>query len=76
MKLTNKAIDAINNRPVILSLALALGFTELWVNKLIEANKENGPLTTAKSIQVIREETGLAQKDILKEDTVKEPQSN
>lgn len=72
MKLTQTAIDKINTRPVILELALALGFTELWINRLITANKENGPLTTAKALQVIGKETGLVNDEILEEDTVNE----
>lgn len=67
MKLTSKAREAINTRQTMLALALALGFTELWINKLISANKDNGPLTTAKSLQVIRQETGLADSEILEE---------
>ncbi len=70
MKLTQNAIDKISTRNVMLSLALALGFTELWIGKLIAANKENGPLTTAKSLQVIRKETGLGDSEILEEDII------
>lgn len=70
MKLTQSAIDKINTRSVILDIALALDFTELWVNKLISANKDNGPLTTAKALQVIREKTGLPDSEILEEDTI------
>jgi hypothetical protein len=69
MKLTPKAIATLDNRRLILALALALGFSELWVRKLIAANKDNGPLTTVKSLQAIREETGLSDQEIL-EDTV------
>lgn len=67
MKLTNKAKEAITNRASVLKLALALDFSELWIDKLIEANKNNGPLTTAKALQIIQEETGLTQDDILEE---------
>lgn len=69
MKLTEKAIAAISNRSVILSLALGLDFTELWINKLISANKDNGPLTTVKAIQIIKEETGLVDDEILEAET-------
>lgn len=72
MKLTAKAIAAISNRPVILALALALGFTEVWIVKLIEANKENGPLTTAKALQVIKAESGLSDSEILESEPVEE----
>lgn len=76
MKLSSKAIEAINNRPVIMSLALTLGFSELWVNKLIEANKPNGPLTTVAALEVIRKETELSDKEILEREPEEEPQSN
>lgn len=72
MKLTAKAIASISNRPVILALALALGFTEVWIVKLIEANKENGPLTTAKALQVIKAESGLSDSEILESEPVEE----
>jgi hypothetical protein len=68
MILTRKAIEKINVTRIRLSLALALGFTEQWIIKLLDANKENGPLTTAKALQVIREETGLTDSEILEEE--------
>ena len=70
MKLTQKAIDAIGIRSVKLALALGLGFTELWIGKLIEANKENGPLTTEKSLQIMEKEIGLDRSEILEEEEV------
>lgn len=73
MKLTDKALGAINNRSVILSLALGLNFTELWINKLIEANKDNGPLTTVRAISIIKKETGLKQDEILEQEAINEP---
>lgn len=69
MKLTAKAISLLT-QVIRLKLAAALGFTELWINRLVDANKENGPLTTAKALQVIREETGLSDDQILEEDAV------
>lgn len=65
MKLSTKAIAAISDRKIILALALALGFTEQWMRRLLEINKDNGPLTTIKSLQVIKKETGLSETDIL-----------
>lgn len=47
----------------------ALGFTDVWIDRLIVANKDNGPLTTIKSILVIREELGLTDLEILEEET-------
>ena len=70
MKLTNKAIEAISNRKAILAIAFALDFKELWVNKLINANKKNGPLTTVTALRVIREETGLADCELLEDSEV------
>jgi len=67
MKLTEKAIEAISKRDTVLKLALALGFTEVWIDRLIRKNKENGTLTTLKALQVIGEETGLDQSEILEE---------
>lgn len=74
MKLTAKAIEALT-REVRLRLVLKLDFSELWVNKLVEANKDNGPLTTAAALAVIREETGLTDNDILEEAKKQEEQS-
>lgn len=61
-----------------LSLALAAGlsFTQTWIRELAHANKENGPLTTAKALQVIGKETGLENDKILEEESVNEPLSN
>lgn len=66
MKLTERAISEINQETK-LKLAIALGFTEYWVGKLLEANKDNGPLTTMAALKVIREETGLLDAAILEE---------
>lgn len=68
MKLSQQAIGELSEREPRLKLALALSFTELWIDKLIDANKNNGPLTTAKALQVIREETGLDDSQILEEE--------
>lgn len=72
MKLSNRAIEHLQNRRVMLELAISLGFSEQWMRKVIEANKDNGPLTTAISIQVINKETGLSQEDILEESASEE----
>lgn len=66
MKLTKQAIGSINQE-VRLKLALALAFSEYWVGKLIEYNKDNGPLTTAAALKVLREETGLSDDEILEQ---------
>jgi hypothetical protein len=66
MKLTKTAIETLD-RPLRLDLALALGFSETWINRLVEANKDNGPLTTAKSLQVLRDKTGMQDSQLLEE---------
>jgi hypothetical protein len=71
MKLTKKAIEKIRKRNVILKLALALGFTEYWMGKLIDANKSNGPLTTATALGVIKQETKMDESQILEVEPVK-----
>lgn len=72
MILTKTAIDRISKPRVRIALAGALNFTEQWIIKSIEANKNNGPLTTFKAVQVISEETGLKDSEILREITEKE----
>lgn len=69
MKLTNKAIQKIKAKEIRLRLGLALGFTEQWIIQLLDRNKENGPLTTAKAMQLIRELTKLKDAEILEEET-------
>ena len=54
-------------RPMKLELALALGFSEVWVNKLVGVNKENGPLTTEKSLQILEKTTGLQRDDLIED---------
>lgn len=71
MKLSKKALKGIKNQPARLKLALAMGFSEQWINKCIDANKQNGPLTTATALKAIREETGLTDSEILEEETAK-----
>lgn len=72
MKLTKKAIRKINNPQAIGQLMIGLEFTELWIKRLIEQNKSNGPLTTYKALEIIRKETGLSNEDILIGPVVKE----
>lgn len=70
MILTKKTIKKINELKPRLSIALALGFSEQWVVRLIDMNKENGPLTTVKALQVIREQTGFKDSEILEEQKI------
>lgn len=68
MKLKQTILQQLlTNRTFRLRLAVDLNFSEVWIDKLIDANKNNGTLTTAKALQVIREETGLADSEILEE---------
>lgn len=69
MKLTEKALTKISEPKVRLSLAIGMGFTERWIQKLIDKNAQNGPLTTMAALKVIRKETGLKDSEILEEAT-------
>lgn len=69
MKLKQTIIGQLQKDRIFrVKIADALGFTEVWIDKLIAANKDNGPLTTIKSILVIREETGLSDSELLEEE--------
>lgn len=65
MRLKEKALQAIDQTKIRLRLALALECTEQWIIKAIATNKDNGPLTKASALRVIREETGFSDKQIL-----------
>jgi hypothetical protein len=75
MILTETVVQMILGNGLSLKLAGELGFQQQWILKLAKANKKNGPLTTAKAIQVIREYAGLLDSEILVEET-KEPAKN
>lgn len=64
MKLTKKAIKKLS-KETRLKLAIAMGFSEQWVVRLIDQNKDNGPLTTIVALAVIEQETKLTQSEIL-----------
>jgi hypothetical protein len=66
MKLSKKAIKKIE-RETRQKLAIALGFSEYWVGRLVEKNKSNGPLTTPPSLKVLRDVTGLTDDELLEE---------
>jgi hypothetical protein len=68
MKLSNIALERISDRKVLLQIALSLDFSEQWMRRVIENNKDNGPLTTALALRVIRDETGLTDEQILEEE--------
>jgi len=70
MKLSNQAVEKLRaNRESRLRLCSALGFTEVWIDRLIAKNKVNGPLTTVSALGVIREETSLEDSEILENET-------
>lgn len=72
MKLTKKAIRKISNPETIGKLMVGLEFTELWIKRLIDQNKMNGPLTTYKALEIIQEETGCTHDEILERPKVKQ----
>ena len=63
MKLTQKALKAINNPTTRRRLMDVLGCTEFTIARYIQKNSDN--LTKASALQVIREETGFADSEIL-----------
>lgn len=67
MKLSTKAISGFSVRAKN-RLALELNCSVQTVERWIKENEENGKLTTAKAIQVIGEETGLDDSQILEEE--------
>lgn len=70
MKLNNSVIAKLKeSRSTRLQLCDKLGFTELWIDKSIDKNKVNGPLTTATALEVIRKETGMEDSEILISET-------
>lgn len=72
MRLKESIIEQLQaNRVLRLKVAIDLEFSELWIERLIRANKDNGPLTTARALQTIREDLKLTDADIL--ETATEP---
>jgi len=65
MKLSQKALKAINNPVTRRRLMDVLGCTEFTIARYIQKNSDN--LTKAAAMQVIREVTGLANSEILEE---------
>jgi hypothetical protein len=72
MRLKKKVLAKINNVETRIKLAASLKCTEQWIIRLIAANKNNGPLTTASALAVIRAETKLKDDQILEPEAVKE----
>jgi predicted transcriptional regulator len=66
MILTDKALELISPPAIRMKIALALGVSDQTVTRYIKEN--NDELTKAASLQVIREETGLTDKQILQKE--------
>ncbi|OQP55871.1 hypothetical protein A4H97_19960 [Niastella yeongjuensis] len=69
MKLSQKALKAINNPVTRRRLMDVLGCTEFTVSRYIQKNSDN--LTKAAAMQVIRGVTGLSDNEILEEPITK-----
>jgi hypothetical protein len=70
MRLTNNIQELLLNKDakgIRTRLALALDFSERWILKCAQDNKDNGPLTTIAALKVLRKETGFSQSEILEE---------
>lgn len=69
MRLTQTALQRIKEPRIRMRIAVALGITDQAVMKLIKRNSDN--LTKIAAIEVIREETGLSDSEILEEALVR-----
>lgn len=67
MRLSALALQKINNTPTRLRLALKIGCTERWISIMIKENPNDSDFTKAGIVQVIREETGLDDSQILED---------
>jgi hypothetical protein len=65
MKLTKRALKKLTGQRTLSRLALALETSEMSIRRYIKKNHPN--LTRASALQVIREETGLSDSQILEE---------
>lgn len=65
MKLTQKALNAINNPTTRRRLMDVLGCTEFTIARYIQKNSDN--LTKAAAMEVIREVSGLPDNEILED---------
>ena len=71
MKLSQKALKAINNPATRRRLMDVLGCTEFTIARYIQKNSDN--LTKAAAMQVIREVSGLTDAEILEIDVINKP---
>lgn len=68
MKISDKGIEVIKgNKRLRNRLALEMDKSQETVERWYRMNPDNGDLTTAKALQIIREETGLTDDQILDE---------
>lgn len=68
MKLSKDTIKIVKDHTKCINkLAYEFDVHSRTIERRIEDNEDNGPLTTVKAIQVIEEETGLTQEQILTE---------
>lgn len=65
MKLSQLALQKINTTQVRLRLAMQFDCTERWISQLIKENDTDGDLTKASALNIIREQTGLTDEEIL-----------
>lgn len=65
MKLTLSVLKRINEKTTRIDLAGALNVTEQTIIRLIKDNAENGALTKAAALEIIRKKTRLGDKQIL-----------
>jgi len=76
MKLTKKALEVLKGYTRLQNLvALEFGKSVYSVARWISENDENGMLTTAKAVQLIKQESELKDAEILEESEVKEAQN-
>jgi len=74
MKLSDNAKKQMTTRAKN-RLALEMDCSVHTIERWIDANEENGNLSKAKCVQIISEETGLPDVEVLVESEVKEPQN-
>lgn len=65
MKLTQQVIERIKQPQVRRELTVALKCTDQTIIRHIKGNEDNGELTKAAALKVIREVTGLTDQEIL-----------
>jgi len=73
MRLTTKAIENFKDKTRLKTrIALEMGKSVYSVDRWIDVNESNGPLTTARVLQLIQEETELLEAEILEDESVEQ----